>query len=282
MSRAATRPPTISRTDGRTRRWTCASSQTAATSRTTSLVALGIARRTSSIVEPVDERRGSTDRAPRMRTPWSCRPSFRGSSSTTPTGWRPIVGWVRMSFRTIAPASPAPIRRIRDGLRSSPCRVRRRNPKSRLWKRISSERHDGQSAPEHHGGQGEWTRAGEQEQPAADRDQEERCGARQREPTRFLDARVSPHLSVETERVVREEVQRGHDRDEDPEVVPVEVRDAPLEAQRERTEVRGEDECQVEQCQWHVAAQPSNDARSEISIDRPRSGTTSTSVSTDM
>ena len=78
---------------------------------------------------------GIADRPPRTVAPWSARPRFRGSSSTSPTTWRPSSGWRWMSLSTWAPASPAPISSTRVPAVCST--ERRRNPKRRLWNRIA-------------------------------------------------------------------------------------------------------------------------------------------------
>ena len=75
-SRAVTRPPTISRTDGSTLRVTSASLARAATSRTRSLVAEGMASSTSSTARCPDERRdivaaAQHDESCRIRDPAS-------------------------------------------------------------------------------------------------------------------------------------------------------------------------------------------------------------------
>ena len=133
MSLAVTRPPTVSRIEGRTRRVTSAFSQSAATSRTTSLVAAGIVNRTC-CTRRRRTRAGMADRLPRTGTPCNDSPSFFGSSSTMPTGTRPSEGLRRRSLRTMDPASPAPTSRTRLDSVSA---VRRRKPNNRLWNRTA-------------------------------------------------------------------------------------------------------------------------------------------------
>ena len=133
MSLAATLPLTISWTEGSTRSVTDASSHRAATDRTTSRPADGIARSTWSTSKRATSR-GMSFVVPRTRTPKSVRPTFEGSSSTMATGSSPTDGLRTMSFRTIAPASPAPTTRTRA---SVPTAARRRRANRRLWNRIA-------------------------------------------------------------------------------------------------------------------------------------------------
>ena len=107
--------------------------------------------------------------------------------------------WARMSFSTIAPASPAPIRSTRVGL---PPRLDGPPPESEepALEADRPERGDGQPGAEHDGGQGDRPLAVEQEEPAADHDQDEGGDSGQGEPPSLFDARVPPHLPVEAER----------------------------------------------------------------------------------
>ena len=135
MSRADTRPPTISRTEGRTRRSTPARSQ-----QRSDLADQVAGRRRDrqqdlSTSSSLDQRR---DGAPGRRHADPVERAARLPRVVVDeaNGSRPSAGWRRMSFRTMAPASPAPTIKTRS--RSPKPRTRAdAEPKSRLWKRTA-------------------------------------------------------------------------------------------------------------------------------------------------
>ena len=161
MSRAATRPPTISRTDGRTRRWTCASSQTAATSRTTSLAALGIAKQDLVDLESLDQRgdrRSGSEDADAVELP-SELPRIVVHDA------HGIEAHRRVGEDVLQDHGPGVAGAHQEDPRRSPvvsAQGPSAEPEESALEADRAERHDGQSAPEHHGGQGEWARAAEQ------------------------------------------------------------------------------------------------------------------------
>src|SRR5262249_54785038 len=76
----------------------------------------------------------------------------------------------------------------------------------------------------------------------------------------LLDAGIAPHLPVEPEEVVREEMQEGDHRDELPEVPPVLVGDLAVEPQHQRREIGEEGNADVEDGEKTVAAECRHDA----------------------
>ena len=69
---------------------------------------------------------------------------------------------------------------------------------------------------------------------AGDNDDREGGGAGQEQPARFLHARVLPHLPVEAEGRVRQQMDRKHDHDEDAEPAPVRRRHRAVEPHDEQ------------------------------------------------
>ena len=138
---------------------------------------------------------------------------------------------------------------------------RRRNAKRRLWNRIAPNTIIADRAPDH-----DRRRAG------SDARHRDRRAGRARAPStklvtpdrthppRLLHARVSPHLPVETEQVVAEQMDQHDRRQEDPEVPPAVRRHTTVESKDERDQVRRHDDQRVEQRERHVAPHTGDDA----------------------
>ncbi len=231
MSLAEIFPSTTSRTVGRTRSVTLASSHTAATSRTCSPVAEGIASSTSS-TSSRSTRAGIAERSPSTGTSCRARPIFLGIIVDEPHR-------LQLDARGCpgCPSGPSTRRHRRRragpdaGVRGDRTPAQREQPALETDRAEPDERqhrtHD-HDRPRHrllpHPADG---RVHADHETPADESSD-------RDPACLLDARVPPHLPVEPVDVVRGQVDEPDDGDEQPEVGPVLGRNA-----RRRTAGRG-------------------------------------------
>ena len=182
-------------------------------------------------------------RAPGSR-PAPRAPSRRGARArgsvdrrrSSPTTRRPSSGWRWMSLSTWAPASPAPISRTRVPAVCST--ERRRNREQTALEPDRAEDHHRRRAPEHDDGEREWVLTTATDEQVEPEHQHETRDPRQDHTPRLLHARVSPHLPVETEQVVAEQVDQHDRRQEDPEIPPAVGRHTTVESKDERHQVR--------------------------------------------
>ena len=254
-SRAVTRPPTISRTDGRTLRDTSAASHRVGDVANELAVRAGDRQQHLVRAEPADElwdRRASSQDAHIVKD----LPVAARIVVDDPDDVQADFGMAEDVVQHLCARLPRPHQQDARPIRVDGAPAEREQT---ALEPDRSGRHHRERAAEHDHGQRDRTLAAadEGDQPEDEREAHE---PGQEHPSRLLHARVLPHLPVEAEQVVVEQMDERDTGKERPEVQPVGGWDHPVEAEHQRDEVRRDDDERVQDGERHVAPHAGDDA----------------------
>ena len=206
---------------------------------------------------------------PSTTRPCSESPRRRGSSSISPTTRRPSPGSRRMS-RNIGGA------RLSGAIEEDPF-----VPVLRRLGLAAVEREESALEPQHAEAQERQDRPDHRDESwdhvalahdAGDDDDREGGGAGQEQPARLLHARVLPHLPVEAEGRVRQQMDRKDDHDEDAESAPVRRRHRAVEPHDEQREIDADDDHSVQHDQWKVTPEDGDEVGGDAAATRGAAG----------